>query len=136
MRQMVEHAGDTMSQDKRTLAMNYVRAVGSLANGSRGSLESLCDAMIIQQPIILGMFLQPTITKADVDAVVEHHASQCRESCSGIAKRGEGGEGGEGPFGLNWQRLSFSMLSRIGWPGAIVTLAFLFKDEISIWLTK
>jgi len=135
MRQMVEHAGDSMSQEKRTLAMNYVRAVGNLANGSRGSLEALCDAMVVQQPIILGMFLQPSVTKADVDAVVARHASQCKESCQGIAKRGQGGTG---PLGLNWQRLLFATLANLSWPAAIVivTIAVVFKEPLILWLSK
>ena len=114
-----------ISEAKKSLAMTYVRAMGKIANGSRGSVEAVCDALIAQTPIMLEMYRESRVDiKTVEDAIVKHIAN-----CPGqIVLRRADGTDGTGV--LNWQRLAFAAISKATWPGAVVTIAAMFRSEI------
>jgi hypothetical protein len=122
------HESDA-SESKKSLAMNYVRATGKLANGSRGNLEAVSDAIVAQTPILLEIYLQTFPTLTETTAMIAAHAASCAtlhtEQLVAIRK---GDADTDSP--LNWQRLAFAAISKATWPGAIVALAAMFRSEI------
>jgi hypothetical protein len=130
MGEMVRESGVT--EAKKTLAMNYVRATGKIANGSRGNVEALCDAMIAQTPIMLEMYLERHAQAQDVEEAIAAHLAACPAKISG---------GGDniaiaGMTGMNWQRMIFSVATKVSWPGAWLITAFMFKDQIATLLLR
>lgn len=123
MGEMVKQSGVT--EAKKTLAMSYVRATGKIANGSRGNVEALCDAMLAQTPIILEMYLERHAVATDIDTAILEHMERCKGN---MARRPEGCDAL--PV-ASWQRLVFSVASKVTWPGAWMITALMFRDEIS-----
>ncbi len=115
------------SEAKKSLAMNYVRASGKIANGSRNCIEALSDAMVAQTPIILELYLQTFPTMAETTAMIAAHHAACNAAHSAqlVAIRQS-----DAPAGMNWQRLAFAAISKATWPGAVVALAAMFRSEI------
>jgi len=144
MRAMVAEAD--MSEAKRTLALAYVRDTGKLANGSRGSLEAVCDALVSQTPLFLEMYLAKNQSAADVDAAISRHLADCMSrhvaEATTVAPVIEHrrGQGGDGPMGLNWRRLAHDTISRATWPSAAITLGAMYQDTVckivERWLMK
>lgn len=116
---------------KKSLAMNYVRATGKIANGSKSCIEALSEAIVAQTPILLELYLQIFPTLAEVAALIEAHAAHCKlnkEHKESIVRlrRDEGGE--DMPF--NWKRLLFEFGARMGWPAAVVIISIIYRSEI------
>jgi len=118
------HESD-ISEAKKSLAMNYVRAMGKIANGSRGSVEAVCDALIAQTPIMIEMYRESRVDIKTVEDVIAKHIANCPGQI--ILRRGEGSDGAGT---LNWQRMAFAVVSKATWPGAVIVLAVMFRPEI------
>jgi hypothetical protein len=128
----------SVSESKKTLAMNYVRETGRLANGSRGSVEAICDAFVAQTPILLEMYLADTPTKANVKQVVaeavQHHIKDCPlkiEEMHSTMKRRKSDTGA-----TDWKRLSITALSNIGWPGALLGMVYFVSEMVKFILSR
>jgi hypothetical protein len=123
-------------ESKKSLAMNYVRATGRLANGSRNSIEAVSDAIVAQTPILLEIYLQtfPTLPEAAAMIAAHHescatlHAEKHAAILEQIAHRHADDEVPAGA--INWPRLAFAAISKATWPGAVVTIAAMFRSEI------
>lgn len=129
MGEMVREAGAT--EAKKSLAMNYVRATGRIANGHRGNAEAICDAMIAQMPIILEMYLEPRLGLKDVEKAVAKHLSDCPAS-KVAARKGDSANVAD----FNWQRFLFAVGERLTWPGAAVAIALIFREPITALLMR
>lgn len=113
-------------ESKKSLAMNFVRASGKLANGSRGSVEAVCDAFTAQTPILLELYLERRVDAQAVEQAIVKHIANCPGQA--MLRRSEVGDG---LVGMNWQRLLFAVATKIGWPGAFVLSVFMLRDTIA-----
>jgi hypothetical protein len=119
MGEMVRESG--APEAKKSLAMNFVRASGKLANGSRGSVEAVCDAFTAQTPILLELYLERRVDAQAVEEAIVKHISNCPGQA--LRLRGDGGE-------MNWQRLAFAAISKATWPGVALCALVMYQEEI------
>jgi len=111
------------SESKKSLAMNFVRASGKLANGSRGNIEAVCDAFTAQTPILLELYLERRVDAETVEQAIVKHISNCPGQA---LRRGESGDAS----GMNWQRLAFAAISKATWPGVALCALVMYQEEI------
>jgi len=136
MSNMVEESTVTVS--KKNLARTFVRDVSKLANGSRGSVEAICDALVAQTPILLEMYLADVPThqavKEIVSSAVNAHIKDCPLKISELhsTMRQRKSDSGE----TDWKRIGISALMKLGWPGASVGLAYYVVEALRLFLGK
>jgi hypothetical protein len=132
MGEMVRESG--APEAKKSLAMNYIRATGKIANGSRSCIEAVSDAIVAQTPILLELYLQSFPTINETTAMIAAHHEACAtlhaEKHAAILEQIAHRRIDDDPSPINWPRLAFAALSKATWPGAVVTLAAMFRSEI------
>ncbi len=123
---------------KKNLARAYVRDAAKLANGSRGSVEAICDAFVAQTPIMLEMYMKNTPTEETVKDIVSEavnsHIKDCPLKINELhsTMRQRKSDGGE----TDWRRIGVSALMKLGWPGAAVGLAYYVVEALKLFLGK
>ncbi len=127
-----------VTESKKTLAMNYVREAGRLANGSRGSVEAVCDAFVAQTPILLEMYLADTPSKAAVKEIVSEAVNQHIKDCPlkidemhNTISRRKSDTGS-----TDWKRIGITALTSMGWPGALLGMTYFVSELVKFILTR
>jgi hypothetical protein len=114
-------------ESKKSLAMNFVRASGKLANGSRGNIEAVCDAFIAQTPILLEMYLGECVTRDTVAGIIQDHVAKCPLNSVALRKHDTGD--------IDWKRIAIAGLVNMGWPGAVLGVAIVAYLIVKLVLT-
>jgi len=136
MTDMVEKSNVTIS--KKNLARIYVREAAKLANGSRGSIEAICDAFVAQTPILLEMYLTevttPETLRIEVEKAVAKHVADCPLKISQIHDTMRMRKSDEGS--TDWKRLGITAFQNLGWPGAVAMMAWAAYRIVALFLGK
>jgi len=123
MGQMVREA--KASEAKKSLAMNYVRQVGKISNQEEDAdITDLYSLVQAQIPIILEMYLEPRVDSDTIEYAIQRHLVACPVALQ-VARRKDDDD--LHPF--NWQRMLFTVATKISWPGAAVIIVWLLQDD-------
>ena len=105
---------------RKTVATQYVSSLRPLENGGAADIKAISAALIAQAPMLLEIYFRQHVTKSEVETAVAIHATECRA----VERR-------DGSTPINWRRLGFSTVSRIGWPAAVIYFLSTYREVVT-----
>jgi len=121
------------SESKRSLAMNYVRATGKISNGEKQNVSAISDAIIAQTPIMLELYLESRPTVEVISSMLDDQVRICpvrlRKDEVNLTATDAGMT-----EGVNWTRMLFQVVTKIGWPGAFVLIVYILRQPLTSFL--